>query len=849
MILRNQPGKKRAGCFSLLEGYNNIYCKHDLLNEVAKKYNKNEMEIVMNEKIYEQMNWPEIEGLVYSESDNPHALLGGSLCRGGFLVQVFRPDAVEVSLQIEGKKKSYPMEKVDEAGYFAAIIPGKKKYKYTINIENVNGKKESYVDPYAFEPKLNKEILKKFNAGTLLDAYKFFGAHVEDNEGISGVNFNVWAPNALRVSVVGEFNNWDGRINPMSRIEDTGIFSIFIPGLKAGDDFKYEIKTKDRRILLKSDPYSRAFDRNADYASVIMPCDDEIEMVNKESADALNENNAYVDKPLAIYEIDYEDFADYSSLSKKIEKASKMGFTHVEFMPVCEYCNNDSKGYETLGYYSVTHRIGGIDSFEKVIDMIHELGMKVIVDWNFAFMDRSQMGLYRFDGTQLYELQDTSLYNHPETSAATFDYSKPQVKSFILSAVMFWIKKYKVDGFRFGEMASLLYLDYGKNPGEWRTNIYGGNQNLSAIELIKQLRNMIKKYAPDVLLFAQESSGWPKVTCGRDEAISGDGSNTESLGFDYEWNINWSDDMLSFIGKDPLFRKADYEKLTYGMLYNYSENYCLELSHEMFSTQNLWDYLPGNDDENKISDMKLVYGFLYSHPGKKLVNSKQCIKVEKYLEDLNMLYHDYPQLYELDGETDGFEWVDNCSANETVVAFFRKSTDDGKLLFVFNFTPVKREKFAFGVAYSGKYKKIFESTLKDAYLQKGFEIIKSEEEKYNGADNKLEADIEPLSMSVYEYVPYTDFEIKENEIIREAKIAKSNALIQAQKANALKEKAEKEAQEAFEAQQRAREAANEAWRAKVYAEKQAKLAEEENQKIEVEMKKKLEELQKLKNKK
>lgn len=810
----------------------------------------------MNEKIYEQMNWPDIEGIVYSESDNPHELLGGRLCKNGFLIQVFRPDAVDVSIRVEGKKKIYPMEKADEAGYFAVIIPGKKIYKYTVCYENINGKKTEYTDPYAFRPEFDETVIKKFNAGTLTDAYNYFGAHVVQKDNVSGVCFNVWAPEALRVSVVGNFNNWDGRINQMSRISNTGIFSIFIPGIKAADEFRYEIKTKDRRILLKNDPYSQSFNKSNGYCSLVPEDTDCGENGHQKTDDSLHKAGkgdsysevAYgndIDRPVSVYEIDYEDMSDKESIIRQIKLASDMGFTHVEIMPLCEYCNDQSKGYETLGYYSVTRRIGGLEALEEITGMVHELKMKVIIDWNIAFMDRSAMGLYRFDGSSLYELQDTILYNHPEICAATFDYSKPQVRAFMLSAVMFWIKKYKIDGIRFGETASLLYLDYGRNPGEWCPNIYGGNHNLDAIAFLRQLKATVMKYAPDVLLFAQESSGWPQVTCDRETFKENDNvSDNTGLGFDYKWNDNWSREVISFIEKDPLYRKADYRKLTDGLLYSYNENYCLQLSHECFEDRNILDISPENGIEDKKLDAKLIYGYLYAHPGKKLVNSKQCRKFEKYIESLNALYKHYPEFYQLDNSSEGFEWVDDYSVNETVLSFIRKSGNGGIVLVILNFTPVKREKFNLGVNYQGKYKKVFESTSKKAYSDKGYGIIKTEDIQYNGALYKISADIEPLSMSVYEYVPFTDIEKQANEIIKEAKIAKNKAVKEAQKANELKLAAEKEAKEALEAQLKAQKAANDAWRAKIHAEKKARLAEEENKKIETEMKKKLEALRK-----
>ena len=798
----------------------------------------------MEKKVYNLMNWPEIEGIVYSESDRPQELLGAHMCAGGMLIQVFRPDAVEILVGVEGKQKKYAMEKVDEAGYFAALIPIRKIVPYTLQVEDIKGKKEIQSDPYAYPAQLTAAFRKKFLSGGCFDIYKYLGAHKKTINGVTGVYFATWAPDAMRVSVVGDFNNWDGRRLQMMKDEETGIFEIFVPGLSEDVQYKYEIKAKGARLLLKSDPYALSYDRDNNYASSAA----ELPAYKWEDDDWINsrDRKSISEDRMSVCELSLEDYKNAAIASETAARISEMGFTHVELMTVCEYVNSNTDGYETLGYFAPTGRIGGAgkdsrQEFMSIVQEFHKNGIGVIMDWNAAFMGKAAVGMTKYDGTNLYEVGDARLDKHPELDAATFDYKKPQVKQLLIASALLWAEKYHVDGLRIDETASMLYLDYGKNPGEWCPNIYGENGNLEAIDMLHQLRAVLDKKCPNTLLIAEESSGWPKVT----------GSvKNECLGFDFKWNYGWKNDFISFMEKDPLFRKGEYGKLTYSMLYNYSENYMLTYSHEEFSSKNgnMYDKLPGMKKEDRMADMRLMYAYMYMHPGKKLVNYGQLEEVSGFIKVLNEFYGNNKALYQLDYKPEGFEWIDNLSADETVMSFVRRDADNDELLVVVNFTPVVRENYRVGVTEAGRYREEFNS---DSIQFGGAgnvnrDICKSDSMEWDGRDDSIAITLPPLGIAVFSHKPYSEVELEEMRIIEEASKAKKKAEEEASRAEELKVQAEAEARAALEAEEKAKEAAAAALKAKEEAERQALEAERQSLRIDAQMKKKLEMLEKLK---
>ena len=467
-------------------------------------------------RLYQFMNWPEIEGLVYSECSHPMELLGAHMCRDGMLVQVFRPDAVEAEIHIAGRKKAYACEKVDESGYFAVCIPIKKQTAYTVCIEDIKGQKKEYMDPYACGTALTAEQRKKLAAGDDWEAYRLFGAHERTVGGIRGVCFAVWAPNAQRVSVVGDFNHWDGRIFPMEKHEDSGIFELFIPEMKAGTAYKYEIKFKGGNIAVKTDPYCRQCDAGQGFASVVYA---DIPFAWEDGAWQKAEENRDIEKePVAIYEISPETCRQIKEPEQFAAQIAKLGYTHIELQAVAQYDSRRRNLRETAGYFAPADIFGTPDDLKRLVNAMHKENIGVIADWNAAFMGNLPSGLTWFDGTNLYESSAFCLTPDADVAVSSFQYGKPQVKMFLISNAIMWIKEYHIDGLFVDEVASALYLDYGRAPGEWIPNLYGENENLDAVAFFKQLKKVLIKEKCPAVLIAQDSSTWGRVTGSHEDA-------------------------------------------------------------------------------------------------------------------------------------------------------------------------------------------------------------------------------------------------------------------------------------------------------------------------------------------
>ena len=531
----------------------------------------------MDNRLYELMNWPRIEALVYSEEDEPQEILGPHKTEEGILVQAFLPTAVKMTAVIRGTGKEYEMELADEGGFFAVLLPGKTVPEYFFRVEYDNGVVQDLEDAYRFQPKVySAKDLDKFEAGIHYTLYEKMGAHPMTIKGVDGTYFSVWAPNACRVSVVGDFNLWDGRRHPMRRIEGAGIFELFIPGIGPGACYKYEIKTKSGLPMLKADPYANAAELRPHTASVIADLSgfawtDEGWLEKRKKTD-------YKKEPLLIYEVhlgswrkpekeewdgpltaaakeeeareeaaaeaeragadasapaeETREFYNYREIAPMLADYVKdMGYTHVELMPIMEHPLDESWGYQVTGYYAPTSRYGSPKDFMYFMDYMHSQGIGVILDWVPAHFPRDTFGLAAFDGTCLYEHLDPRKGSHPHWGTLIYNYGRPQVKNFLIANALYWTEVYHADGIRMDAVASMLYLDYGKNDGEWVPNIYGGKENLEAIEFLKHLNSIYKKRKDGALLIAEESTAWPKVT----GSVEDDG-----LGFDFKWNMGWT---------------------------------------------------------------------------------------------------------------------------------------------------------------------------------------------------------------------------------------------------------------------------------------------------------------------
>lgn len=791
------------------------------------------MGLNMGNRLYDLMDWPSIEGVVYSECDEPMELLGGRICKDGFLIQTFAPDAVEMNVRVDGRKKLYPMEKMDEAGFFAVLLPGRKKISYTFVKEDIYGKKTEYKDIYSYgRQECMQALLKisqngrseyninKFMTGSAQDAYKCMGSHEAVVDGISGMIFGIWAPDARRVSVIGAFNKWDGRVFQMEKDYDTGIFFLFIPDMKPKTPYCYEIKLKDGQVVKKADPYAQSASNDVIYASLagVNP-----EEKNFKWTDAGWKQEDTKHKPLSICEIDILDLKD-DTIEDRIEA---LGFNCVEIMNVCAVRNGSSA--ETINFYAVNCEVGGL-RLKAFIDKMHKKNISVIIDWNGAFMSQGEYSLVYFDGTHLYDTGKVNLDNHPELNVASFDYSKPQVRSFLMSNIRYWIEEYHVDGLKFSETASMLYLDYGRKPGEWIPNIYGGKENINAVEFIQNVRKMVDSLQKNTILAAEESSGWQFVT--GDIADGG-------LGFDYKWNDGWKKELVPFIEMDPLFRKGIYGRLTYSMLYQYSDDFIIGFSRNGYGWKKgiLKDIVPVNG-EDVLNHVKTALGYMYFHPGKKLVNIKECSGVEKFVAQMNNLYRNTKALYECDDNPSGFEWADDISAEETVIAVLRRDESGQSVIGAVNFTPVERKEFCIGVDEAGKYTDVLNDSV----------VYESSEHNWNSKDESVFVDLKPLGISLYTYEPYTEIEKERIKIEKETKEALMLAKKEADEAKAVKDAAIERAKQAKEAEIIALAAAKEAEKAEKEAAKKAEEARIACIKIDENAKKKLAELKKMEEK-
>lgn len=735
----------------------------------------------MEQKLYDYLDWARIEAILYSEEDNPHEVLGPHLIGDGIAIQVYDPTATNISVEVAGKKKHYQMEEVeldDQAGYFVVLIPGKKIPDYTLLITHEDGMVEKRKDPYAFEPVIDARDRTLFTEGIHYEIYEKLGSHPMTIHGVFGVLFAVWAPNAVRVSVVGDFNLWDGRRHPMRRLGDSGIFELFIPGLVEGDLYKYELKVKGGLLSMKSDPYGYFCEKRPDTANKVWDINkfvwnDEKWLAKRKKADWKKE-------PMMIYEVhlgswkmpdtEEEDaFYTYREIAPMLaDYVQEMGYTHIELMPIMEHPLDESWGYQVTGYYAATSRYGTPDDFAFFMDYMHQRGIGVILDWVPAHFPRDTFGLPTFDGTCLYEHLDPRQGAHPHWGTLIYNYGRPQVANFLIANALFWVEKYHADGIRMDAVASMLYLDYGKNDGEWVANIYGGKENLEAIAMLKKLSLAFHEREDGALLIAEESTAWPDVTKSAKE---------KGLGFDMKWNMGWMNDFTDYMKCDPLFRKGKHGEITFSIMYAYSENFILVLSHDevVHGKGSMLNKMPG-DDDLKFANLRVAYGFFITHPGKKLLFMGQefaqrrewCEKrsldwelldeeehqqMHKYMKDLIRFYKDYPALYQEDFDGEGFEWISNQNADDSIVTFVRKSGKPGEDLFiVVNFTPIVHEDYLLGVPYKGKYKETFNSdnTIYGGQGNVNLRAKQSNPEQCDGREQSIRVTVPPLGIAVFQ---------------------------------------------------------------------------------------------------
>jgi len=730
------------------------------------------------------MNWAGIEEITYSECDNPHGLLGPHKAGSQTLVQAYFPGAKEAEICIEGVVKTVKMELVDEDGYFAALVPKKDLSAYHYKIKDSEGKVSAHGDPYRFAPQITKKDTEKFKNGVHYTIYEKLGAHPMVIDGVGGTYFAVWAPSALRVSVVGDFNNWDGRVHQMRRLWDSGIFELFVPDASLGDNYKFELKLKGGLTYLKADPYGNAAQLRPDTASVVA----DINTFSWEDGDFVKNRAKFQtgNVPVSIYEMYLGSFvkghgesgyANYREIAPKvIEYVKEMGYTHVELMPVMEHPLDGSWGYQVIGYYAPTARYGSPQDFMYFVNELHKAGIGVILDWVPAHFPRDAYGLSNFDGTCLYEHLDPRQGAHPHWGTLIYNYGRPEVSNYLIANALFWVEKYHADGIRMDAVASMLYLDYGKSDGQWVANIYGGNENLEAIEMIKHLNSIMKQRNPGVLSIAEESTAFPKITGDLDD---------DGLGFDLKWNMGFMNDYIGYISYDPYFRSHHHGELTFSMVYAYSEKFILVFSHDevVHGKATMLGKMPG-DREQKFANLRLSYAFMMTHPGKKLLfmgqdlgefdewNEGRTVQWElravrehegiaRLVSDLNHLYRTRPELSVLDEEPEGFEWINHVSATDCYLSYLRKGKEqDEFLLVVANFAGIPQE-ITTGVPFEGKYKEIF-NTDDERYGGSGevnSRVKKTKGREWDGRHQSITVKLAPLSLCIFEYIPFTEEEL------------------------------------------------------------------------------------------
>lgn len=746
----------------------------------------------MGQRLEDYMDWPKIEDLEYAECKNPQEVLGAVEADGNVLVRCYFPEAEKVSVKIKGKSRGIPMTKMDEDGYFAAFLGCKKIPDYTYQVQ-YDKRTADVLDSYALDDFVDAMDEAMFEAGTHDTVYEKLGAHPATVNGCKGTWFAVWAPNAGSVSVVGDFNSWDGRKNPMKR-HTTGIFELFVSGISEGDLYKYEIHGADGKVVLKADPYGYYSEKRPATASVIWNIG-EYEWKDKAWLDGRTKIDIK-SEPMIVYEMqlgsfrkpeikdgeeEKEIFYNYRELAPMVcEYCKKMGYTHVELMPIMEHPLDASWGYQVTGYFAPTSRYGTPDDFMYFVDTLHQNGFGVILDWVPAHFPKDAHGLARFDGTCLYEHLDPRQGEHPHWGTLIYNYGRPQVTNFLISNALFWLEKYHVDGLRLDAVASMLYLDYGKQHGEWIANMYGGNENLEAVEFLKELNRKIKERKDGTITIAEESTAWPMVTGRIDEG---------GLGFDLKWNMGWMNDYLEYIRTDPLFRKGRHGMLTFSMVYNYSENFVLVFSHDevVHGKGSMYGKMPGTP-EQKMAGLRLTYGYMAAHPGKNLLFMGQDFGQERewseersldwhlledmkasqsdsgdivsiksshallqhYVAELWKFYKAHPALYVDDYKPEGFRWISMLDADHSVIAFLRKHGEE-TLLITCNFTPVTYDKFCLGVPFAGKYKEIFNSD-SIAFGGKGNinpRLKQSKAVKHDGMDHSIEFLLAPSAIQIF----------------------------------------------------------------------------------------------------
>ncbi|MFO1499087.1 MAG: 1,4-alpha-glucan branching protein GlgB [Verrucomicrobiota bacterium] len=680
----------------------------------------------------------EIRSLVQVQHRSPHQLLGmhplgdGS----GLVARAFLPNAARVELvpTHEKDKPKIKLHRIHEDGLFEGVThKAARVYAYDLVVTDHHGRQSQTRDPFSFLPSLGETDLYLFGQGNELKIYEKLGAQLRVVDGVPGTSFAVWAPNAQRVSVVGDFNGWDGRYHPMRSLGPSGVWEIFIPGVGAGALYKFEVRDLHGAINLKTDPFGFFYEAAPKSAAIVwetrqFPWKDQAWLEARRKSDPFR-------SPLSVYEVHLgswrkksmaESFGYRELAPMLVDYVKRMGFTHVEFLPVAEHAYYPSWGYQVTGFYAPTSRYGTPDDFQFLVDLLHQAGIGVIIDWVPAHFPRDAWALAHFDGTALFEHEDPRQGAHQDWGTLIFNYGRHEVQNFLAANALFWCDRYHIDGLRVDAVASMLYLDYSRQAGEWIPNKFGGRENLEAVEFLRHFNHVVHTQFPGTLTIAEESTAWPLVT--RPPYLGG-------LGFSFKWNMGWMHDTLRYFGRDPIYRKYHQNDLTFAMLYHHNENFVLPLSHDevVHGKRSLVSRMPG-DDWQAFANLRALLGYQWLFPGKKLLfmggevgqraewnangevdwwlldQGPYHVGLQRFIADLNHLYRSEPALWHGDYDLDGFYWIDCSDQESSILSFVRQdSRGHHRVAVILNLTPAPRQAYRIGLPSGGVWQEVLNS--------------------------------------------------------------------------------------------------------------------------------------------
>jgi 1,4-alpha-glucan branching enzyme len=719
----------------------------------------------------------EIAALLHASHADPFRVLGPHAAGEDLVIRVFRPEAKEIQVVAANDHgQTFPAERLHIEGLYQATVPNESRdFSYLLKVIAFDGSEQLLRDPYSYGPIMGEIDLHLFAEGNHQKLYDKFGAHLREIGGERGAYFAVWAPNAARVSVVGDFNFWDGRVHSMRMLRPSGVWEIFVPGVKEGAHYKYEIKTQSGALLLKSDPFGFFSQHGVQTSSMVYDLDryqwsDQQWMTERpkkewhRSAVSIYEVHLGSWKRVAEEEnrfISYLEFA-HTLLPYVIE----MGFTHIELLPIAEHPFEGSWGYQVTNYYAPTSRFGNPDELRHFIDACHRNGIGVIMDWVPAHFPKDAHGLAEFDGTDLYEHADPRQGEHQDWGTLIFNFGRNEVRNFLTANALFWLDKYHIDGLRVDAVASMLYLDYSRQPGQWVPNQFGGRENLDAVFFLKQTNERCYENFPGVMTIAEESTAWPGVS--RPIYLGG-------LGFGFKWNMGWMHDFLHYMALDPIYRRFHHGNVTFSIMYAFQEHFILVLSHDevVHGKGSLINKMPG-DEWQKFANLRLFYAWMFGHPGKKLLfmggefgqwrewnhdrgldwdltNLPRHDGLRRLVQHLNYVYRSEPALWDRDDSHESFEWIDFHDADNSVVAFLRRSQENEIMVFAVNATPIVRYNYRMGVPNDGFYREVINT---DAETYGGSNVgnlggLPAEAVEWQGRTHSIVINLPPLAVVAF----------------------------------------------------------------------------------------------------